>query len=709
MKAAKFVTFLIVPFVMAAMMPLAARAQGGPVDIQMFKPAMDSKGHFTVESSQVLGHLKPSIGLIVTGAWNPLVLKGNDREFVVDQMNTGYLQFAIGFLRKFEIGIGIPVHIVIGHTTPRDTLDDGSADPQGRWNQGTNQTKIEKTPLGYDDQGNFGSQGIGDAYIHSKWRILAASKNPVGLALAMSVSLPTGPTGLDSGFIGSDSITFAPRVIVDKLFGKRGQFLVSGNLGARVRTGNGGEIHENDGWLTCIRWEDRPDKSVPCSFDGYVDNNGTQNVYWKNDVFYSLGMTYRVSDKMAFVGELYGAVELTAMSQDDEQRTNPVDGSYTVTTKKEVMPMEALGGVKIYLGLNSYMALGGGVGITGLVGDHVGAPDFRLFGSFVFEPLIGDKDGDGYPDDVDQCPNEPEDFDNFQDRDGCPDPDNDRDGILDQFDKCPNEPEDKDGYQDDDGCPEDNVSDRDGDGIPDDRDKCPDTPEDKDEFEDMDGCPEADNDADGIPDTKDICPGMDEDKKNGFAKTKEDKDGFQDEDGCPDPDNDQDRILDKDDQCPNEPETYNGYQDEDGCPDKGKVRVTAGKIEIFEKVYFETNKAIIKPESYPILDAVAATLKGHPEIKLVEIQGHTDERNSDEYNMRLSQDRAEAVRQYLMDKGVEPARLIARGYGESRPIDPRHNAEAWAKNRRVEFVILKRSSGDESSGSSSGSGGDILP
>ena len=189
-------------------------------------------------------------------------------------------------------------------------------------------------------------------------------------------------------------------------------------------------------------------------------------------------------------------------------------------------------------------------------------PDVRAFIGFIFEPSIGDRDGDGIKDDVDKCPDEPEDFDGFEDEDGCPDPDNDSDGILDVDDKCPNEPEDKDGFEDEDGCPDGDKNDRDGDGILDDVDKCPDEPEDIDGFEDEDGCPDPDNDKDGILDVDDLCP-----------NEPEDKDGFEDEDGCPDPDNDKDGILDSDDKCPNEPETYNGFEDEDGCPDTGRVVV----------------------------------------------------------------------------------------------------------------------------------------
>jgi len=297
----------------------------------------------------------------------------------------------------------------------------------------------------------------------------------------------------------------------------------------------------------------------------------------------------------------------------------------------------------------------------------------------VFEPNIGDRDGDGIKDDVDKCPDEPEDKDHFEDEDGCPDPDNDRDGILDQDDKCPNIPEDKDGFQDEDGCPEGNLNDRDNDGILDNVDKCPDDPEDFDGFEDDDGCPDLDNDRDGIPDLDDLCPNV-----------PEDKDGFEDEDGCPDLDNDKDNIPDKDDRCPNQPETYNNFQDQDGCPDQGVAVEKEGTIDILKPINFEYDKDVIKKDSYYILDAVVAAMQGNKEIQLIEVSGHTDEQGDDAYNLDLSIRRAAAVVRYLTGKGVDPKRLESQGYGETQPIDKGHNQAAYVKNRRVEFIILKR-------------------
>jgi OOP family OmpA-OmpF porin len=123
---------------------------------------------------------------------------------------------------------------------------------------------------------------------------------------------------------------------------------------------------------------------------------------------------------------------------------------------------------------------------------------------------------------------------------------------------------------------------------------------------------------------------------------------------------------------------------------KTKTRVTAQRIEIYEKVHFETGKAIIKPESYPLLDEVAEALSTHAQIKLVEVAGHTDDIGDLRSNQELSQDRAQAVLDYLVGKGVAPSRLQAKGYGETRTIDTNETAEGRAANRRVEFNILEQ-------------------
>ena len=284
--------------------------------------------------------------------------------------------------------------------------------------------------------------------------------------------------------------------------------------------------------------------------------------------------------------------------------------------------------------------------------DDFAATDFEALASIYYEfgrakkeapppppPAPSDADGDGLTDDVDQCPQEAEDKDGFEDENGCPDADNDADGVADGSDKCPTEAEDKDG------------------------------------FEDEDGCPDADNDGDGLADGADKCP-----------VEAEDKDNFQDEDGCPDLDNDADGVADGADQCPDQAESKNGYLDGDGCPDDlpAQVKKFTGVI---KGINFKTKSAVILKPSFKTLDGAVKVLQEYADLKL-EIQGHTDDVGDDAFNLELSQGRAESVKAYFVGKGIAEDRIIAKGYGETNPVDPRKTKAARAKNRRVEFQLV---------------------
>ncbi len=260
----------------------------------------------------------------------------------------------------------------------------------------------------------------------------------------------------------------------------------------------------------------------------------------------------------------------------------------------------------------------------------------------------------------------------------CRPHDSDGDGVLDEVDQCPDEPETVNGYRDQDGCPE---TDTDRDGIWDADDNCPNEPEDLDSFLDTDGCPDLDNDSDGLVDSLDRCP-----------DEPEDFDGDEDEDGCPDSakDSDGDGVLDDVDKCLYDPETINAYLDEDGCPDTPpqNVRITKEKIEIQEKIMFASGRSRILAVSYDILDAVSQVMQDYPDLK-VRIEGHTDSDGSESSNLTLSQARADAVRRYLIDSGIEGSRLVSVGYGETQPIDTNRTASGKANNRRVEFRITE--------------------
>jgi OmpA-OmpF porin, OOP family len=611
-----------------------AQLTNAPIDLQIFRSAMDSKGFITLNSSAVLGQAEVSFGLVTAYARRPLSFTGTPatNTFAVENVITPSLQAAVGFTKLphlgIELGLVLPLTVLSGRGMPNNPPLIGQP------NSGTEFT--------------FTKQGLGDLQIHPKLRFLNATRGGLGLAVIPSVILGTGDK---NGFLGEGKTIFQPTVVVDAEAGYLGRFRAGVNAGMRIR---GGKSQFIDNAM-----------SFPRTVMGAASNTN-QGISVGNEIIGGVGLSYGiVPQKFDIVGELYGLMGLDS---------NKIDAAGAITGKLGPAA-EAIGGIKLYLARNSFFEIGGGYRVL----SSYGAAAPRAFIGFIFEPSIGDRDGDGYKDDVDQCPDDPEDFDDFEDEDGCPEPDNDKDGILDVDDKCPNDPETKNGYQDEDGCPDNANLDRDGDGIPDDVDKCPDDPEDKDNFEDEDGCPDPDNDKDGILDVSDLCP-----------NDPEDKDGFEDTDGCPDPDNDKDRILDVNDKCPNEPETYNGFEDDDGCPDKGRVILRKGKLEILDKIYFETDKDEIKAISFPLLDAIAATIKGNPQIQLIEIQGHADERGDDAHNLDLTERRAASVRRALDQRNVEPGRLKSHGYGETKPICTQHNEDCWSQNRRVEFIILKR-------------------
>lgn len=274
-------------------------------------------------------------------------------------------------------------------------------------------------------------------------------------------------------------------------------------------------------------------------------------------------------------------------------------------------------------------------------------------------PTPTDKDGDGYDDDLDDCPENPEDFDGFEDENGCPDEDNDQDKVLDAAELV-------------DGVWSNNDQ---KDSV-----DCRNDPEDIDDFEDEDGCPDPDNDKDGLidhPEKVDQCP-----------NEAEDFDNWEDTDGCPEPDNDLDTFLDGVDGCPNEAEDVDGDQDTDGCPDLA-AKVDPCAIKLDGKIMYDSNKHDLESKkfkdlNYKLLDDLVTVLKTNPDIT-IEIGGHTDSKSSDSYNEKLSQRRVDSVRQYLINKGIKDTRVTAVGYGEKQPVDSNKTKEGRENNRRVEI------------------------
>jgi OOP family OmpA-OmpF porin len=240
-----------------------------------------------------------------------------------------------------------------------------------------------------------------------------------------------------------------------------------------------------------------------------------------------------------------------------------------------------------------------------------------------------------------------------------PPADTDHDGVLDRDDECPSDP----GVMPR-GCP----ADGDADGVLDRDDYCP-----KEAGPAPKGCPivDTDPDKDGVPLPCDLCP-----KESGVKP-----------DGCPIRDTDGDGVFDDKDKCPKEPETKNGFEDEDGCPDTlpEKIKKFTGVV---KGIFFDQGKATVRKQSAPTLDGAVKVLKEFPSVSL-EISGHTSSEGDKAFNQKLSQERAEAVKQWLVDKGIPAERIQTRGAGSDEPIADNKTAAGRAKNRRIEFKVLQ--------------------
>jgi hypothetical protein len=574
------------------------------IDTQLWQPAIGPRNFLTVDSTAVPEHKLLSFGLSLNYQRHPFIVTATNGQMtfasnLVDSQWTTELTAAMGLFGRYQAGIALPFTLYLS-----GDVVDGMGIPTG--------ARLTET-------------GIGNLRVEGKALIATLGEDDeYTVAVSAGLSLPTGKSD-SRPYLSDKTVTGRIKAIGAVDFGK---VRAAGNLGILLR-----ETSHN-----------------------FATELGHQ-------LLYGAAAAYPVDRRVDLMLEVFGRSGLNQFS-DFYSDVNPFEAD--IAARWAVNGMWSLTG-------------GGGRGF----GNGIGAPDLRLFLMAAFAPDFRDRDKDGVFDVNDKCPDEPEDRDGFQDQDGCPDPDNDFDNIPDVKDRCPNEPEDVDQFEDEDGCPEpDNdkdgipdindacpnspedhkgkkpndgcpstTEDSDGDGIPDATDKCPDEPEDKDGFEDDDGCPDPDNDADGIPDNFDTCP-----------NDAEDPDGFEDEDGCPDPDNDKDGFLDAADRCPLQPETLNGNKDDDGCPDPGAevARLAADRIELDERVGFVSHggKLQIKDSSTKYVNLIALIMKGHPEIAKLRIEVHAEGVPQTE-----TQKRADAVRDFLVTRGIDAGRLVPVGAG----------------------------------------------
>lgn len=527
--------------------PVPAHADG--IDLDRYAASETVYDGFALSRPDDLGDGRFGVVLHLDYANDPLVLElrrgSSDSESaaVVSDELVAHLNLAVGLWSRLILFGGADAILVM----EGDDFVDPAAGPSG-------------APASTAD-----GTGLGDAWLGARVRLVGEREDIAALALQLTVTLPLGGA-VASGqhYSGEESVTALPALLFEL---RPGPLRLTLNLGSRIRK----------------------DASL----------GGTSAL--TDELVYGLGATLPLArDAVDLHLEAYGTTSLADFG------------------KREATPIEGLGGFKFWLAKHLALGIAGG---TGLV-RGVGAPDFRLVGTFGW--------------------------------------------ATPQEEPAPPPTERPRPAQ-----PKPTPTDRDGDGLLDVDDKCPDDAEDKDDFEDQDGCPDPDNDADGVLDADDKCP-----------SDPEDKDEFADEDGCPDPDNDHDHVLDADDQCPIVP----GPKEEHGCP--GRVRVEKGMIVILERVEFAVNKDIILEQSGPLLGEVRDTIAANPQIKLIRVEGHTDDRGKDAYNMNLSSRRARSVALWLRDHGVDENRLEAYGCGETNPIESNDDEAGRQANRRVEFHII---------------------
>ncbi len=448
------------------------------------------------------------------------------------------------------------------------------------------------TPTAFE----IGGPAVGDTRLDARYVLLRSDDRKNALGLQASVWVPTGAAS-GTNFGGDGGFRAMPMVT--------GQYTVLRTLTLVANMG----------------LDLRPENSInnPSGRNGPTQEGLGIGDEWR----WAIGAFLPLFNEKVRVGaDIFGQTGLT---------NDPVITGNTIFTRQNT-PIEWDAEGRMKLGTADRWYVGGSVGsllapgygapdlrVVALIGWSVpiadtnpNSPDARLRVHYKIAESLKDTDGDGIPDDIDACTDEPEDHKDPDPSDGCPAP-----------------------------------SDRDGDGIPDSLDKCPDVPEDKDGIDDEDGCPEDDADNDGIPDTKDACPK---------------------EPGQPDPD-----------------------PKKNGCPKF--IKLEGSTVRVLQQVHFATGSATILPDSFPMLQEIAALLKANPSIKKMSIEGHTDNRGAAAMNLDLSKRRAASVRVWLTDHGIGAERLSSEGYGMTRPIDTNDTDAGRQANRRVEFKIVQEDTG----------------
>lgn len=559
----------------------AALAQQLPsIDARTWRPSGDPRAGLVLEPTTTQGAGVLNVGTYVNYTLFPVTLRAPDS----GDVKVRPVAHHVGM--DLIAGLGLGSRAAVGVSMPLSlyqTGDDGL------------KSTVAATPVS--------TPAMGDLSIFGKVSILDNPNGGFGLGAIGVVSIPTGDA---ASFLSEGAPTVSLRALAEWSLVVAGAQI---SLGYKLRT-------ENRTW---------PDASVGgITFGGEIPWSAG---FWiKPDVFH-IDRENRMKWELAAHGWVPAGPVLPF-------------GAGTDPGSAQLSPV--LVSLSDRIGLGHYQDAFLNFGAETSLTTAVGAPTLRLIAGAGWAPREHDKDHDGIEDDLDQCPDIPEDKDGFEDGDGCPEIDNDDDGIIDREDACPNVPgvksadpkkngcpapdTDGDGIGDDvdacptlkgvrsddpkkNGCP---AADRDNDGIPDYADKCPDQAEDIDGFEDTDGCPDPDDDGDGVPDKVDACPKVAGEPSTDPALN-----------GCPSPDRDGDTYLNDADQCPDSAEVYNGVKDDDGCPDEGGKALVVfdgkkGSIKTATAIRLVSSASgvAIDPASLTTVRAIATELNHHHEWTL---------------------------------------------------------------------------------------------
>lgn len=474
------------------------------------------------------------------------------------------------------------------------------------------------------------SAAVGDLRFGLRGRLAGGDRDPIQVGLGSYLFLPTGST---DGYTGEGSV--------------RGRFQAL--LGGRV------------GASTGFVW----------SAAGGVELRGGSRPH---QLVFGAGAGLMIGGDLLQIGpELYGATDLGG---------EPLTAGTSGITATSQTHLELLGGVKLRVLGGLVFGAAAGPGLS----SAAGTPELRAVGTIGWAPAAPaekpkaavaarDRDDDGIKDDIDACPDEKGELQSDPAKDGCPPADRDKDGVLDVDDACPTLEGQRNVDATKNGCPKDT----DEDGVFDPVDVCPEVKGAASQDPRKNGCP-GDRDSDGVIDVADACPDV-AGPKSADAKYN----------GCPD-DPDGDGIKAAKDACPSEKGPANPDPAQNGCP--VLARVIDNEIVIKQQVQFQvygsSRGETVDPVSNDLMNEIRDVLNQHPEITRVEVQGHTDDSGNDRFNQHLSEERAQAVRQWLLDAGIPASKLVAKGYGYTKPLADNRIRQGRQQNRRVQFVIVER-------------------